>query len=422
MHRIILIGAGLRGMMYSRTALEAGRAQIVAVAEPHAGRRKAAQEAFGVPDHLAFERAEDLFERGSPGEAAIIASQDRDHYAQVMMALDAGCDLLLEKPISPFPWECMRILRKATDTGRRVLVCHVLRYSPFFREVHRLVSSGTYGQPVDIQHNENIGNFHMAHSFVRGNWSNSERSSPIIIQKSCHDMDLLAWYAGSRARRLASFGGLSFFREENAPAGSAARCLDCGVAAGCRYDVRKVYLPAMGEWPATALTMDQTEEGLMEAFRTGPYGRCVYRCDNDVCDHQVASIEFENGATASFNLSAFTSRISRTMKIMCEHAEINASEFDNVISVAPFPSTQSGKQLREVIHPRVSAGEHSGGDLGLVQAFLDMLDSDSYEPPTSIALSVESHFMAGAAELSRTESRVVEMNAYRNSLMADAGI
>lgn len=420
MHHIVLIGAGQRGMAYARALADSGRVRIAAVAEPHPGRREAAREAFGLRRALAFERAEDLLAGDPLGDAAIIASLDRDHYAQAMAAMDAGYELLLEKPISPDPAECMGILEKARSEKRRVLVCHVLRYAPFFRELHRLAASGEWGRPLTIQHSEGIGNFHMAHSFVRGNWASSERSSPIILQKSCHDMDLLTWYADSAARTVSSFGRLSYFRIENAPAGSAERCLDCPVASGCRFDARKVYLPAMGRWPASVLTLDQSEEGLLRAFREGPYGRCVYRCDNDVCDHQVTCVEFENGVTATFSLSAFTDRISRSTRIMCEHGEICGSEYENLITVTPFASTRADAGSARVFKPAEPTGGHAGGDEGIVREFLRMLDDPSYEAATTIETSVESHFMASAAEASRLRGETVRMDAYRVSLASDA--
>ena len=265
---------------------------------------------------------------------------------------------------------------------------------------------------IEIQHNENIDNFHMAHSFVRGNWRNSEEACPIILAKSCHDLDLLVWLVGSRCERVASYGDLTYFKEENAPAGSAARCLDCPAAKDCRYDVRKTYMNTIGSWPTTALTLDQTEEGVLKALREGPYGRCVYRCDNDVCDHQVTLLRFENGVTATFNLSAFTNRVARTMKIMCERGEIRASESAGCIEVIPFASTNVEEVAARVIYPARGGKGHGGGDEGIVQALLDMLEGGA-QMSSNIAASIESHLMAEAAERSRREHRMVDVKEIR---------
>jgi predicted dehydrogenase len=363
-----------------------------------------------------FDSAEDLFAAGRLGDAIIIASMDRDHYGQAMAAMDLGYHLLLEKPVSPDPAECLRIAEKASQTGRMVAVCHVLRYAPFFQALKSIVDSGELGRVVSIVHNENVGNFHMAHSFVRGNWRNSGLSSPIILQKSCHDMDLLVWLTGSQAEKVSSFGQLTYFKEEYAPKGSAARCLDCSAAEDCRFDARKCYLPIVGSWPATALTLDQTEAGLMQAIAEGPYGRCVYRCDNDVCDHQVVNILFKNGVTAAFSLSAFTNRIARTIKIMCEHGEIRGSEYDNRIEIIPFASNGASETQARLVFPPRAIGGHSGGDEGLMRDFLALLKKQGGDPASSIARSVESHLIACAAEKSRLEGQTVDMADYRREL------
>ncbi|MGG1878943.1 Gfo/Idh/MocA family oxidoreductase [Paenibacillus cisolokensis] len=308
--KLALIGAGQRGMIYSRHAYQS--ADIVAVVEPDDIRRKAAADEFHIPPERQFVSVEAFYALGKICDAVIISSMDRDHYKQTMAALELGYDILLEKPISPSPEECLKIQEKADEKGRKVIVCHVLRYTNFFAEIKKIIDSQQLGKVITIQHNENIGNFHMAHSFVRGNWRRSDLASPIIMQKSCHDMDILSWLVDSGAKRISSYGGLAYFKEENAPVGSAERCLDCKVAADCRFDARKAYLPVRGQWPAAAVAADQSEEGLLKALETGPYGRCVYKLDNDVCDHQVTLIEFKNGVTATFNLSGFTNKMYRT--------------------------------------------------------------------------------------------------------------
>ena len=418
MLKLALIGAGQRGMIYGKAALKSGLAEISAVAEPNAIRRQAAANAFSIPSGYVFDNTEGLFQAGKLADGAIIASMDRDHFNQAMSAMDLNYHLLLEKPISPDPAECLHIAEKATEKGLTVTVCHVLRYAPFYRALKAILDSGELGRVISIVHNENVGNFHMAHSFVRGNWHSSGESSPIIMQKSCHDMDLLVWLTGSDAEYVSSFGQLTYFREENAPRGSAPRCLDCPAAKGCRYDARKCYLPIAGSWPATVLSLDQTEEGLTAAIADGPYGRCVYRCDNDVCDHQIVNIQFKSGVTAAFSLSAFTSRISRTIKVMCEHGEIRGSDHENRIEIIPFASTGLGGINTRTVIPDQVPGGHLGGDEGLVHDFLALLSSKSGDSATSVARSVESHLIACAAEASRLSHTTVHMDDYRRELNA----
>ena len=412
--KFVLIGAGQRGMIYAKYAAEKGHV-IAAVAECDEARRRIAGETFGIPEACRFPSGKELLAEPKLGDAAIIATMDRDHYREAIPAMEKGYHLLLEKPISPDPAETLEIEKAAERTGRQVTVCHVLRYSPFFRELKKAAGGGKIGKVLTIQHNENIGNFHIAHSFVRGNWRRSDLTSPLIMQKSCHDMDLLVWLAGSGCESIASFGDLTYFREENAPEGSAERCCDCMLKDSCRFSAYLCYLPVTGSWPAAVLTEDQTEEGLREAIRTGPYGRCVYRCDNNVCDHQVCILRFTNGVTATFNLSGFTNQMARTIKIMGEDGEIRASETDNEIEIIRFASNGITAPEREIIHPEVIESGHSGGDSGIVEDFLAILEGKLSESSTDIHESVESHMMACAAEEARISGSVIRIADFRKA-------
>ena len=410
--KFVLIGAGQRGMVYARYAHQKGH-EIAAVAESDPVRREIAAAEFGIPAEKQFETGAALLSQERMGEAAIIATMDRDHYNEAIPAMEKGYHLLLEKPISPFPEETLAIEKAAERTGRHITVCHVLRYSPFFREIRKVITDGKIGRVITIQHNENIGNWHIAHSFVRGNWRRSDLSSPLIMQKSCHDMDLLVWMTGSKCSSVASFGDLTYFRKENAPAGAAERCCDCPLKEECRFSAYRSYLPLAGNWPAAVLTDDQSEAGLREAIRTGPYGRCVYHCDNNVCDHQVTILKFENGVTATFNLSGFTNLMTRTMKIMGEDGEIRASEAENVIEVTRFAGNSTEKSESEIIRPEQSTSGHNGGDSGIVDDFLSMMEGRDSVSATEIHESVESHMMACAAEEARLTGSVVNLTAFR---------
>ncbi|MCL2812712.1 MAG: Gfo/Idh/MocA family oxidoreductase [Clostridia bacterium] len=399
--RIVLIGAGQRGRVYADYMHKSGRAQIVAIVEPDQQRRLAAADHLNVPQAMCFAGEGSLWALGKIADGAIIASMDQDHYAQAIKAMEMGYDLLLEKPVSPVMSECLDIRERARSLNRRVTVCHVLRYAPFFSTLKQLLDKRVVGKPISILHEENIGNFHMAHSFVRGNWANQAESSPIILQKSCHDMDLLVWLTGSRCKALSSVGALTYFKIDKAPVGSAERCVDCGVRAACRFDAEKNYMPVLGSWPATVLTTDQTPEGLREAIRTGPYGRCVYRCPNDVCDHQTTLMEMENGVTISFVMSAFTNRMNRSIRILCEDGEISGDDEAQVITVTRFVSNAVEAFSVEQMHTQVPHGWHGGGDIALVEDFLRTLEGDETESVSSIERSIESHLMAFAAERSR---------------------
>ena len=412
--KYILIGAGNRGMTYADWAVAHG-IEIAAIAELRPDRLQDAAARLQVPDNMCFSDGKDLLALGKIADAAIIATMDRDHYGHVMAALDCGYDILLEKPISPDPGECLEIEHKANALGRKITVCHVLRYTNFFGQLKQIIDSGELGKIVAIKHAENIGNFHMAHSFVRGNWRNDRESSPIIMQKSCHDLDILLWLTGSHCTKVAAFGGLSYFRESNAPAGSAQRCLDCPVAENCRFDAMKAYLPMLGQWPADVVCLEPTEEALREALRNGPYGRCVYRCDNNVCDHMSIILEFENGVTATFSLTAQTSAVHRSIHNMCEDGEIEADDKERKIIVRHHVANQGETFDERIIHVRTNGSGHGGGDAGIMEDFSASL-TESGESRSSISKSVESHLMACAIEESRVTGKMVDMEDFRRKL------
>lgn len=414
MMKYILIGAGSRGMIYSKWAVTHG-VQIASVAELRPDRLRHAAKTLGVPDDMCFSDGAELLARGKIADAAIIATMDRDHYGHVMQALDCGYDILLEKPISPDPRECLQIEEKAKALGRKITVCHVLRYTNFFGTIKDVLDAGELGKIVSIKHSENIGNFHMAHSFVRGNWRNDALSSPIIMQKSCHDMDILLWLTGSHCKKIASFGSLQYFRPENAPEGAAERCCDCAVA-DCRFHAKRVYLPTLGGWPSDAVCLEPTEAALDAALKDGPYGRCVFRCDNNVCDHMSTIIEFENGVTATFSLSAQTSNVHRNIHIMCENGEILADDAMRQIEIRHFVASPADTFTTRTINVRTNGSGHGGGDAGIMADFTASLGDASAVSRSSISNSVESHLMACAAEQSRLTGTVVDMKQYRDSL------
>lgn len=404
--RFAVLGAGARGHVYGDYLLrhpEAG--SVIAVAEPdpvrlvrYAGKHSRAAR---------FQSWEELLDARPKADAVIIATQDRQHTAPALRALELGYDVLLEKPMSPVPAECMALAAAAERHGRILTVCHVLRYTPFMQAVKEIVGSGAIGRLVSIQWTENVGWWHMAHSFVRGNWRRSDQSSPMILAKSCHDLDLLHWFAGADCLRVSSFGALSHFRPEQAPAGAPQRCTDgCPAEAACPYSALKIYLPpdAPG-WIIGPLNAGPSPEGRLQALKEGAYGRCVYHCDNDVVDHQVVNLEYAGGVTVAFTMVGFSREINRTGKLFGTEGEIRINLERNEIEVNDF------RGRRTVITPATLAGGHGGGDTGLMGAFLRQLRTRD-EGLSPARISAETHLLAFAAEESRLTGRTVDFREY----------
>ena len=411
--RMIVLGAGARGMnAYAPYSEEyPQKLQIAAVAEPVAARREAFAARYGLDGKHVFSDWREALAARVEAQAVLVSMQDRQHVEPACRAMAAGYDVLIEKPVALTPEDFAKVTAASRRTGRRAAVCHVLRYAPFFVALKRLIDEGTVGQIVNIVHNENIGWWHMAHSYVRGNWRREEDTSPIILAKSCHDMDILLFLVGADCTRVASFGSLQHFRPENAPEGSAARCLDCKYKDTCAYSAATIYLDMeKTEWPITVITSDISMEGRLKALREGPYGRCVYRCDNDVCDHQSTILEFAGGVTVCFNMSAFTDYgSSRTIRIMGTRGEIRANMGTNQIEVMSFETRE--KELIDVTGVIRNEYAHGGGDFGLIDSFVAM-EQDGTPMLSSIDNSVQSHLMCFAAEEARHTNTVVDMKKY----------
>lgn len=379
--------------------------RVVAVADPRPELRELARRDFGVASDMCFESGEELLARPRLADVLIVATQDSDHIRFALPGLDRGYHILLEKPISPKLDECVALRERAHERRRMVAVCHVLRYTPFYRAIHRLLEEGAIGRLECVQASENVAYWHFAHSFVRGAWRRQDESSPLILAKSCHDMDMIRWLVGKPCLRVSSYGSLDWFREENAPAGSAARCLDCPVK-DCPYDARAIYFDAPRTgiragrtgWPCSVLAPEPTEEKVRQALRSGPYGRCVYRCDNDVADHQVVNMEFDGGVTASFTLSAFTQECYRTIRLTGTMGEIEGDMAAKTVALRRFGRPEERIPLEEV-DDRFAG--HGGGDFRLMEELCALVDQGGGEALTSVDASVESHVMALAAEESR---------------------
>lgn len=407
--KVGLIGAGQRGKdVYGEYALKhPENIEFVAVAEPNEIKRKEFAQKHNILEEFQFESWEEILEKDKFCDAIIIATPDNMHYGPAKLALEKGYDLLLEKPMSNKPEEIMDLGRIADEKDNIFMICHVLRYTPFFATIKNIIDSGKIGEVKSIQHNENIGYFHFAHSFVRGNWRNSDESSPLILQKSCHDMDILLWLIGDRCTRVSSFGHLSYFNSDNKPEGASNRCFTCQVEDKCPYSAKKIYLESIGSWPTTVVSEIQTREAVEKALEEGPYGRCVFACDNNVVDHQATILEFANGVTVTFNLSAFSNKVHRTIRVMGTLGEIIADDSINQVEYQIFDTNE-----RTIINPKVVAGGHGGGDTGLMRDFVELVRNRKGQALTSASISVESHMMAFAAEEARLENKLVNMEDY----------
>jgi predicted dehydrogenase len=408
-----LLGAGGRGMFaYASYALKRpNEIKFVAVAEPDDEKRERFAKEHGIPPERTFARWEDLLDEPRICRALFICTQDADHYAPSMKALDLGYDIILEKPMATSPQESLEIARKAERLGRALSVCHTMRYSNYFSKLKEVVDSGIIGRIMNIQWTENVGYWHQAHSFVRGNWRRKDETSPMILAKSCHDMDMIQHIVGGECLKVSSFGSLSFFKAENAPEGSTKRCTDgCKVEHDCPFSAIKWYYNEKDEWPQSIVSLTPNLETRWKALKEGPYGRCVFHCDNDVVDHQVVNMEFDNEVTVSFTMSAFSTDNTRSFKIMGTAGEIRGYDKLNELEIIRF----SGE--RHKVQPEMVEGGHGGADTKMMMDFVRQLEQGDGPGKSPGLVSAHSHLLAFAAEHSRMTGQTVTMSEYVEAL------
>ena len=417
--KVILIGAGNRGGVYTDVMSDLPEQfQVVAVAEPRDSRRERIQQKHNLPNDMCFTDYKPLLALGKIADIALIATMDRDHFEPAMMAIDLGYDLMLEKPITPTPEECIALTENAKKHGVRVVICTVLRYTPLFIKLKEIIDSGRIGKVMSINHEECVEFVHQSHSFVRGNWGNSERSSVMLLQKSCHDMDILQWLIGKKCKKVQSFGSLSYFTAENAPEGAPERCIEgCPVGDTCIYNSVKLYLESDSNWFRSAATklVKSSDEDVKKSLLESNYGKCVFHCDNDVVDHQTVNMLFEDDVTVTFTMNAFNTG-GRYINIYGTKGEIRAAlKGDTPIRVYDIVS----KETEEIPSSGTDGvlGGHGGGDAGIVRTLYSYMvgEYNGVSVPT-IEESCYNHLITFAAEHARNTGTVVDVDEYINNL------
>jgi predicted dehydrogenase len=394
--------------------------RFVAVAEPDPIRRRRFADEHDIDDAYCFESWEALTAKGQLGQAALVTTQDQMHVEPAVAAMKAGYHVLLEKPMAHTLAGCVELVQTAEQTGRILEICHVLRYSPFWRKLHDVVESGYLGELVTVEHRENVAYWHMAHSFVRGNWRNAALSSPMILAKCCHDLDILVWNLASPVKRLSSVGSLLHYRGDQVGVEIPARCTDnCPIEQSCPFSAIGLYLdyrhmeqkpsnPAYpDQWPFSVLTHDLSRAGRLQALQSGPYGRCVYRCDNNVVDHQLVAMELESGVSVAMVMHGHSNEEHRSMRYDGTRATLRA----RAGGATEITVHHHGGKVEQIPIEDANSG-HGGGDAGIMADFVRVLRGEA-EPLTSARVSLESHLLAFAAEEARVQGTMIQMNEFR---------
>jgi predicted dehydrogenase len=403
--RAAIIGAGARGnrVFAELMSIHVLGWEVTAVVEPHPGRREAFRIRHGLPEERAFATLDAFLQHRKVADVAFICTPDVTHYRICQQLSAAGYDVLLEKPIATSLPDCLALLDVQKTYRNQIFVAHVLRYSPFFRTLKEIVASRHFGLVRNLRLAENIGHWHFAHSYVRGSWRRRDESAPIILTKCSHDLDLLAWLMEEdRPAFVSSFGTLEYFTEKNAPAEAADRCVVCPLEDTCRYSATRFYLTEEDAWPYNVIAPPpDSMERRREALETGPYGRCVWKCDNDVCDNQTVNIQFESGIHASFGLYALTADNTRRITVLTDEAEIAGDLRRGRLRIAPLSGRMEVVEQQVVPLPP-SDDHHGGGDLALLRTLREHLTTGAHQHVmSSLESSIASHVLAFLADESR---------------------
>jgi predicted dehydrogenase len=412
----IMLGAGNRGFdVYGNYALEhPEQLKFIAVADADPAKLTRFGNAHNIPLEARFSSWEDAIQTGR-ASTAFICLPDALHETAAVKTLEAGCHLMLEKPVASTLEGTLRVASAAQDSEKVVMLGYVLRFTPFFQIIRRVIQSGQLGEVVTISWRENVSSLHMAHSFVRGNWGNSARSSAMILAKCSHDLDLLGWLTGKQIASLSSFGNLQYFKLENAPEGSPERCLDgCPAEDSCIYHAAKIYLTDNTDWPTSTISADLSISARKHVLETSNYGRCVYRMDNDVVDNQVVSFNFEGGGSGTLTMHGLSAQEGRTIRIDGTKASLRAVFNDGFHEIKLEPHGFGGRgELIGMLESATAGGRHGGGDDGLTAAFIQAVNNQEREPISSY---LESHILAFAIEQARLENRVIDMADFKSKL------
>ena len=415
----VLVGLGHRGVGYATYAdSHPDELQIVGIAEPDAVRRSRYAERFGVPSENCFENAEALAAVQKFADVAINGTMDEIHIETTVPLLEAGYDVLLEKPIAPNA-EQLRLLEEAVErTERRVVICHVLRYAPFYAAIKERVANGEIGEIMHIHTTENVSYHHMAVAFIRGKWRQKE-TNPMLLAKCCHDLDLICWMkSGVNPKKVASFGGRHFFTSENAPEGSALRCIDCSIERDCEYSAIRHHVDN-GWWPFYALAgesnyeqgLEMDEDTMQSHIADSDYGRCVWHCDNDVVDRQSVIIEFEDGCVATHDMVTNSADGTRRIQLTGTKGDIYGDMVEGKFTISKPGAVAGSEAIVEEIQIDLQGDLHGGGDVRLVADFLSLIRGEGASlSTTTLSDSINSHLIAYAADTAMCEERVVTIH------------
>lgn len=424
----VILGYGDRSERYSAYALShPEELQVIAVIDIATNKLETAKKVFGLKDDMLFSSLDGFLSKGIKCDFVINGTMDNLHYETSVKLLKSGYNLLLEKPITANPVELKEIQQLANEKGLKVIVCHVLRYTPFYSKIKEIIAKGEIGKIISMEMNEHVWHGHFINSYVRGKWRREEDcGSGFLLAKCCHDTDLMCWLNGDTVPKyVSSFGSRSQYTPENAPKDSTEYCYNCPCKDKCffnamDFELKKDFIPQY-TWAGLNKPLDEiTEEEKIEFLKKDVYGKCVYKTDMDIVDRQSVSVEFANGSIATLNMIGGTTLAGRHIHIVGDRGEIVGYIEENKFVLTKYFACEKEEDLKknsivydlnkdyELKDGGQSVAGHYGGDYFIMKDLLTLLRGEKNSlSTTDINDSVKGHIVCYAAEKSRKEKRIV---------------
>jgi len=420
---VAILGVGSRGFVYSSLMAIYEHFEIVSVCDYNKAQIEKVNKLLNLPPEKVFYDEETFFSE-KRADVLVIATYDKFHVRQGVRAMELGYDVLMEKPVSDSEQEIEELLEVQRKTGKKVIVCHVLRYSAPYIELYRLLKDGAVGTLVAIDAIERVYYWHQAQAYARLQSEVNDIAHPTILAKCCHDLDYIQHYAQAKCDTVSSIGGLSFFRSENAPEEAAERCLECKYIDTCIYSAKKIYIDGWYQngrpefsWPYNIVSLKKptTEEDMYDGLKTSTLGKCAFKCgvenNPNVVDHQMVQMHFENGVDASLKM-VFAAVDGRRITLYGTHGEIAFDERQQRIEVRKYGENEKIIDTQNLLSSDVGYG-HGGGDMGLIRDLYLILTGEKQDY-TSLNESVESHLIGVRAEESRLNGGVT-LKVHKNT-------
>lgn len=421
----VLVGAGNRANVYASVSFTfPEKLKVVGIVDPNPERREYMKNRFCVPEENCFDYVDALCKREKFADVVINGTMDWLHVDTAIPVLEKGYDLLLEKPFAVNEEEMNRLREAARRNSSKVVICHVLRYTKFYRAIKEHILKGDIGDIVSIEMNEHVNYHHMSVSYVRGKWRSEEVCfAPMLLAKSCHDIDLMMWMMNhTKPVAVSSFGGDFQYGPDKKPEGAGNRCMvDCPYNNECIYSAEKHYIDVLRwnqyVWEDDPQKINMSVEEKKERLKTdNPFGECLWNFDRGGnVDHQTLIVNFENGATGSFSMIGGAAKSERNIHIIGTKGEIKGVfESSKYLLRNMTPSESYAGFCEQEFDLNVTGdmigakGGHGGGDENLVLDFVEYING--HEPSvscTTLEDSVVSHHTVFCANESRKSGKTV---------------